>query len=198
VLVVVGGHSRNLGKTSLAAALIRRTQDWKWTAIKITQHGNGIWAHGGVGLGPQTSTAPPFAIREEYEPNKTDSGRFLAAGAERAFWLQTSSRELGLAMPTLATLFAQSNNVIVESNSLVEWVQPDIFLMLLDFSCPDFKASSLRVLDRVDAFVVLHGSSNDAPWAAVRTALEKGKPTFFVRPPEYVTEEIIDFVTAHR
>ena len=48
-------------------------------------------------------------------------------------------------------ILAQGENVIVESNSVVELVQPDVFLMLLDFSCEDFKPSSLRFLDRADA-----------------------------------------------
>jgi len=42
-------------------------------------------------------------------------------------------------------ILAQGEHVIVESNSVVELVTPDVFLMLLDFSCEDFKASSLRL-----------------------------------------------------
>ena len=41
MLVVVGGHSRNIGKTSVVAGLIRKLRDRKWTALKITQYGNG-------------------------------------------------------------------------------------------------------------------------------------------------------------
>jgi molybdopterin-guanine dinucleotide biosynthesis protein len=40
MLVVVGGHSRNLGKTSLVAGLIRKFRERNWTALKITQYGH--------------------------------------------------------------------------------------------------------------------------------------------------------------
>ena len=42
MLVVVGGHSRNLGKTSVTAGLIRKLRDRQWTALKITQYGNSV------------------------------------------------------------------------------------------------------------------------------------------------------------
>ena len=34
MLVVVGGHSRNIGKTSVVAGIIRKLHHWKWTAVK--------------------------------------------------------------------------------------------------------------------------------------------------------------------
>ena len=37
MLVVVGGHSRNIGKTSVVSGLIRRLREYHWTALKITQ-----------------------------------------------------------------------------------------------------------------------------------------------------------------
>ena len=47
MLVVVGGHSRNIGKTSVVAGLIRKLRDRKWTAVKITQYGHGVCSHHG-------------------------------------------------------------------------------------------------------------------------------------------------------
>ena len=37
-IVVVGGQSRNVGKTSLVANLIKAVPERRWTAVKITQH----------------------------------------------------------------------------------------------------------------------------------------------------------------
>ncbi|HEY1337608.1 MAG TPA: hypothetical protein VGF59_08865 [Bryobacteraceae bacterium] len=195
MLVVVGGHSRNIGKTSLAAGLIRRLRSRKWTAVKITQYGHGVCTN----EGKECDCAPadrehPFALSEEYEPNDTDSGRFLAAGAERSFWLRTPAGELTRAADMLKKLLAQSENVIVESNSILELVQPEVFLMLLDFSCQDFKASSLRFMDRADAFVVVDRGINAPLWEDVARGLWDGKPQFLVKPPNYVTAAISDFV----
>ena len=49
MLVVVGGHSRNIGKTSVTAGLIRKLRDRQWTALKITQYGNSICAKDACG-----------------------------------------------------------------------------------------------------------------------------------------------------
>jgi hypothetical protein len=155
MLVVVGGHSRNIGKTSVVAGLIRRLRDRKWTAVKITQYGHGVCANEGKACGCEAEPDHPFALSEEYEPSRTDSGRFLGAGAERSFWLRAPSGELAQAAGTLRKILDHSENVIVESNSVLELIEPDVFLMLLDFACQDFKASSLRFMDRADAFVVI-------------------------------------------
>ncbi len=194
MLVVVGGHSRNIGKTSVAAGLIRRLRDRNWTAMKITQYGHGVCTNKGEACGCEVEPEHPFALTEEYEPNKTDSGRFLAAGAQRSFWLRVPSGELQRAAGTIRKILDQNENVIVESNSVVDLVQPDLFLMLLDFSQEDFKASSLRLLDRADAFLIVDRGINAPLWADLARGLWDGKPQFLVAPPRFLTREVTDFV----
>jgi len=197
MLVVVGGHSRNIGKTSVVAGLIRRLRDRRWVALKITQYGHGVCTHHeGPACGCEPPSGEPFALSEEYEPNDTDTGRFLAAGAERAFWLRAPAGELPKAAQMIHKILRQGENVIVESNSVVELVQPDVFLMLLDFGCEDFKPSSLRFMDRADAFLVIDRGINAPLWADIAHGLWDGKPQFLVKPPHYVTREVAEFVSA--
>jgi hypothetical protein len=194
MLVAVGGHSRNIGKTSVVAGLIRKLRDLRWTAVKITQYGNGVCAQDGGACGCEPAPGEPFALTEEYQPGKSDSGRFLAAGAERSFWLRTPAGEPARAAGTIRKIVKQSANVIVESNSVVELVQPDVFLMVLDFSCEDFKPSSARFLDRADAFVVIDRGINAPLWQDIARGIWDGKPQFLVKPPVYVTLAVADFV----
>jgi molybdopterin-guanine dinucleotide biosynthesis protein len=194
MLVVVGGHSRNVGKTSVVAGLIRRLPGRRWTAVKITQYGHGVCSNRGEACGCDAGDDHPFAVSEEYEPSRTDSGRFLAAGAARSFWLRTPVGELARAAATLEKLLRQSPNVIVESNSVMELVRPDVFLMVLDFACPDFKPSSLRFMDRANAFLVIDRGLNAPLWQDVSRGLWDGKPAFLVKPPRYVTREVAEFV----
>jgi len=198
MLVVVGGHSRNIGKTAVVAGLIRRLRDRQWTAVKITQYGHGRCSRDGEACAcePADGAEHPFALTEEYAPGSTDSGRFLAAGAERSFWLRTPSGGLPRVRTTIEKLLAQSRYVIAESNSLLELVEPDLFLMILDFSCRDFKPSSLRFLDRAHAFVVIDRGINAPLWEDVARGLWDSKPQFLVKPPRYVTAELADFVRA--
>ncbi|HUI53380.1 MAG TPA: hypothetical protein VLY04_00320 [Bryobacteraceae bacterium] len=194
MLVVVGGHSRDIGKTSVVAGLIRKLREHRWTAIKITQYGHDSCDPHGGACGCEASPDEPFALSEEYEPNRTDSGRFLAAGAERSFWLRTPAGQLGRAAGTIRKILEQSVNVIVESNSLLELVKPDVFLMVLDFSCEDFKASSMRFLDRADAFLVIDRGINAPLWQDAARGMWDGKPQFLVKPPNYVTMAVTEFV----
>jgi hypothetical protein len=194
MLVVVGGHSRNIGKTSVVAGLIRKLRSQKWTAVKITQYGHGICSHVGKACGCETELDHPYAISEEYEPSTTDSGRFLASGAERSFWLRTPMGGLAEANVTLRKILDQNENVIIESNSVVELVQPDLFLMVLDFSCQDFKPSSLRFMDRADAFLIVDRGINGPLWDDVARGFWDQKPQFLVKPPTYVTTAVCDFV----
>ena len=128
------------------------------------------------------------------EPTDTDTGRFLAAGAERSFWLRTAQGQLAGAVPVVRKMIAACGNVIVESNSILEFVQPDLFLMVLDFSCEDFKPSSLRFLDRADAFIVIDRGINAPLWEEVSRGLWDSKQQFLVKPPYYVTMDIAEFV----
>jgi hypothetical protein len=194
MLVVVGGHSRNIGKTSVVAGLIRKLRSSQWTAVKITQYGHGVCSHAGEACGCETEPDHPFALTEEYEPTGTDSGRFLAAGAARSFWLRTPMGELARAQTTLRKIIRQSENVILESNSVLELVEPDLFLMVLDFACQDFKLSSLRYMDRADAFLVIDRGLNVPLWEDVARGIWDRKPQFPVKPPAYVTAAVCDFV----
>ncbi len=194
MLVVVGGHSRNIGKTSVVVGLIRKLRDRKWTAVKITQYGHGVCTHKGEACGCEAEPEHPFALSEEYEPGRTDSGRFLAAGAERSLWLRTPAGELARAAGTLRKILKQSQHVIVESNSVLDLVSPDVFLMVMDLTCQDFKASSLRSLDRADAFVVIDRGIAAPLWEDVARGVWDGKPQFLVTPPNYVTPAVAEFV----
>jgi hypothetical protein len=194
VLVVVGGHSRNIGKTSVVAGIIRRLRTFEWTAVKITQYGHGVCSHVGEACGCETEPDHPFSLSEEYEPSRTDSGRFLAAGAARSFWLRTPMGELARAETTIRKILNQNENVIMESNSVLELANPDVFLMVLDFGCQDFKPSSLRFLDRADAYVVIDRGINAPMWDDIARGQWDRKPRFLVKPPAYVTAQICDFV----
>src|SRR4029077_19447425 len=45
--VVIGGHSRSVGKTSVVAGLISALREFHWTAVKITQYGHGVCSANG-------------------------------------------------------------------------------------------------------------------------------------------------------
>jgi hypothetical protein len=119
----------------------------------------------------------------------TDSGRFLVSGAARSFWVRTPAGELNAAMPRVRRLLAESENVVIESNSILRFLQPDLCAMVLDGAVADFKPSSLRFLDRANVLIVTSDAALE--WPQVSPSLLRNKPRFPAPPPRYENAELI-------
>lgn len=183
-IIVIGGQSRDVGKTSVVAGIIAALPSYNWTAFKITQFGHGRCSLDGKPCNCATDDRC-WAITEEKDAaGRSDTSRFLAAGARRSFWVRTEQGHLAEPLPVLRRRLAESENAIIESNSILEFIHPDLYLTVLDPGMEDFKASAQRLFERADAVVV--------PEAAV---WESSKPTFRIRPPEYLTRELVMFVS---
>jgi len=192
-LVVIGGHSRSVGKTSVVAGLISALREFDWTAVKITQYGHGICSANGEPCDCAT-TDHSWAISEERDPSgQSDTSRFLVAGAVQALWARTEQGRLAEAMPTLRRRLEGARNVIIESNSVLKFLRPDLYLTVLDPSTADFKNSAREFLDRASA-VLLHEAPDGAAWQSVSLKPVAERPVFRIKPPEYVTPEIVQFV----
>ena len=184
-VIVVGGHSRRVGKTSVVSGIIAALAEYRWSAFKITQHRHGP---GAADAGQNDA----WAISEETDRSGgSDTSRFLAAGAERAFLVQTEPDRLAEAMPAVERKLAESKNAIVESNSVLRFLRPDLYLAVIDPATADFKASAEEFLDRANA-VIMHRSSGQAHKARITS--KANRPVFLITPPECVTREIVEFV----
>jgi molybdopterin-guanine dinucleotide biosynthesis protein len=191
-LIVIGGHSRNVGKTSVVAGLIAALPKAGWTAMKITQYGHNICSSDGEPCHCATEDHT-WAISEEKDPaGLTDTSRFLVAGAERVWWVRSQQGHLAEALPNLRKVLASSGNTILESNSIVKFLRPDLYLTVLDPETADFKQSAQEFLDRADA-VIMH-KSKGSTWQGVSLKPVVGRLVFPIQPPEYVTTEIVEFV----
>ncbi len=190
-VVVVGGHSRNIGKTSLAAGLIAAFPECGWAAVKITQYGHGICSINGRACGCAAEEHRYALLEEKNREGRTDSSRFLVAGARRSLWLRTKQGQLDRAMPQLKPILETEQFVIMESNSILEFVSPDLYIVVLHFDVADFKRSARAYLHRADAAAVVQPAAHRPVWEGI--ALE-GMPIFPVTPPTYVSEDLKEFV----
>ena len=193
-LIVVGGSTRNIGKTSVVAALIRALAERRWTAIKITQFGHGVCSANGEPCDCETADHT-IAISEERDPHSgTDTARFLKAGAVRSLWIRTRQGQLAEAMPRLRAELAKAENTIIESNSILRFLRPDLYLSVLDPATADFKDSARLFLDRADAVLLPEGILGRPEWKGISLKLLANTPILAIHPPEYVTGQIVHFV----
>jgi hypothetical protein len=181
-VVVVGGQARKVGKTSVVAGLIAALPERRWTAIKVTDH-----AHGELDV--------DLVVYEERERGTgTDSSRYLEAGAARSFWVRVPEGGLAAAMPRLRELIAGAENAILESNNILEFIEPDLALFVADPTIAEFKKSALLALGRADALVMPEGAAPPEDWPGLPSPLIESKRSFRFRPPQYVTAELAAFV----
>jgi len=198
--LVVGGHTRNIGKSALVVDIIRAFPEAAWTAVKITQYGHGVCAVNGE----ECHCAPDdhaFALDEEHERNnRTDTSRFLAAGAARALWVRTKRGRLAEALPLLREELKYAENVILESNSVLRFVRPRLYLVVLDPGKADFKETSRHFLDRADACVLrspLQGGVLLEPvegQRAVSLHLLEGKMCFMQPLGEGIPSDLVELI----
>jgi hypothetical protein len=195
-LIVVGGHTRSIGKTQLVCDIISAFPQASWIAGKITQYGHGVCAQNGT----DCDCAPDehiCAIEWETRADTgTDSARFLAAGAKQSFWLRTKQGFLAEGLPLLRSALAESMSesaaepvpVIIESNSLMHFLKPSLYLAVIDPTREDFKESARAALDRADA-LVLRGEmtptiSETQAWTKLPAKLLREKPAVLQREGE--------------
>src|SRR5580658_7036828 len=146
-LIVVGGHSRSVGKTSVVAGLIAALPEFHWTAMKVTQYGHGICSANGKQCHCATDDHS-WAVSEELNRSgKSDSSRFLVAGASRSLWVRTRQGMLAEAMPRVRQEIEAAENTILESNSILRFVRPKLYLTVLDAATEDFKVSAQIYLE---------------------------------------------------
>src|SRR5580692_12287097 len=161
-LVVVGGHTRSIGKTQLVCDIIAAFPKTEWIAGKITQYGHGVCAQNGENCDCAPLEHVCALDWETRADTGTDSARFLAAGAKRSFWLRTKQGFLAEGLPDLRQAladvaqepFAENAALIVESNSLMQFLKPSLYFAVIDPSREDFKESAQLALDRAQALVL--------------------------------------------
>lgn len=190
--VVVGGHARKIGKTSVMAGLIRGLSSFGWTAVKITQH-----SHGAGGLQSESSGA---GIEEDYllteertAGGRGDTSRYLADGARRALWLRVRQGTLQKAFPALLAALGRDRFVMIESNSILSFLKPDLYLFVVDSRVRDFKPSARKLLRRADALVPV-GPLEPRTWPGLDPSRFRNKPVFVVSRPDELNLRLCRFV----
>ncbi|MGH9744413.1 MAG: hypothetical protein ACRD51_18890 [Candidatus Acidiferrum sp.] len=200
-VIVIGGHTRSIGKTQLVCDIIGAFPQANWIAGKITQYGHGVCAQNGN----DCDCAPDehiCAINWEAQPESgTDSARFLAAGAKRSFWLRTKQGFLAEGLPLMREALAEASGgssqdvppLILESNSLLQFLKPSLYFAVIDPAREDFKDSARAALDRADA-LVLRGAMDSPgaapPWLKLPANLLRTKPSVSQREGEPLPEPL--------
>ena len=150
-IVAVSGLSSNTGKTTLACELIERLPGWE--AIKITRG-----HYRSCGKDPSGCCVSDL-LRDEplirsgrdanYEKGK-DTGRFWDAGATNVHWVIVNEDQVADGI-NRALSRVQSQGVIVEGNSFLDFIPADFAIMCARAGENKLKTSARRTLEKANA-----------------------------------------------
>ena len=162
IIVAVSGFSSNVGKSTLVCELLSRLSGWE--AIKLTRG-----HYRSCGRDPQACCVSDLIgeepiVRsgrsENYEAGK-DTGRFWEAGAVNVHWVIANDEQVKPGVDE-ALSRVQTGGVIIEGNSFLEFVSPDLAIMCARAEGGTFKSSARRGLARTDVLYVTSLDLNGA------------------------------------
>lgn len=188
--IVIGGQCRNVGKTSIAAAIIAAWPQYSWTAVKMSSH----W-HNDRAASDLKSKEEICRVDEEFDCNsRTDTGRFLAAGASRSFWIRFREGCMEQAIPQLMPVLDSNPYVIIESNGIVRHIQPSLYLMVHRYDVEDYKDSARETIRHAHAVVAVNYSGTAPVWKGTPPDIGSGIPIFPVPDPHVLPQDLVEFI----
>jgi molybdopterin-guanine dinucleotide biosynthesis protein A len=158
-MIMIGATGRNTGKTEMACRLIKKfISSYTVIALKVTtiKETDGKCPRGGEGCGVCSSLEGSYLLTEEIKDNPgKDTGKMLAAGAHKVYWLRVKKECLSKGMETFLEMINNSSDkiIICESNSLRKVVEPGLFLVNQNVREPSIKQSCRDVLSFQDHMI---------------------------------------------
>jgi molybdopterin-guanine dinucleotide biosynthesis protein len=143
----IGGSQSNVGKTYLVVSLLRYltkpyvsrhltpAKSRKWGAIKYTK----------TGLLPSVVTDQGILM----EKGK-DTWQMLNAGASRVVWIKSPRSKLNRVLPKTLQKFSGLDGIIIEGNSAIEFLKPDIVIFITGGDKANWKTGTVRILGVAD------------------------------------------------
>ncbi|MCL2877930.1 MAG: hypothetical protein FWF13_04025 [Acidobacteria bacterium] len=169
-VITVSGHSRKVGKTSIAEGLIAALPEYCWTALKVSSH-----RHCG-------DFEKDCAVFEETgRDGGNDTSRFLRAGARRAF--RIIAEQIETAIPALRDTIKDTHYVVIEGNSVLDYIAADFSILVLNGNVAEFKESARNILSRADVFVLIRENAEPPEWENLLEAAPKNIRRFETPDP---------------
>ena len=129
-MVMIGGNSRNAGKTTLACNIIRKlSSNYEVTALKVTSIRPGESDMHGHHSDEEFSG---YSIMEELNSDShKDTSAMLQAGASRVFYIRTEDAFTEQAINSFLSTYNYDQPIVCESRSLRRVLVPGLFVMMV-------------------------------------------------------------------
>ena len=159
-LLLIGGSSRNVGKTTFAVKIIEKfAREHQIVGLKIKTVYVGDDFFHGKDRSPLTSD---YRLVEEMNSSSNeDTAKMLKAGAKRAFKLKVKSDAILQAFESFKGLLKKPNLIVCESNSLRWVINPAIYLLIKQKGDENMKPSAIELEKYADKIVYTDGEKHN-------------------------------------
>lgn len=156
ITIGIGGGYSGAGKTHVAACLLDILRGWG--AIKYTR--TSLYS---------CITDDPAVLSEQGK----DTRRFLDAGAAKVIWVQSPPAELAVVLPMALDMLSSLKGVLIEGNSAINVLHPDIIIFVCGKNSERFKDSAYKILLSSQAVVYDITPPDGAPESAKKFRKEQ-------------------------
>jgi molybdopterin-guanine dinucleotide biosynthesis protein len=147
-IIGIGGAHSSIGKTTLASALIRYLSSGRACnlfnktprigAIKFTRENIFV-----------SITDDESILCQKGK----DTARLVEAGSEKTLWIKSSAEDIGEALPLAMEQMSGLDTIVIEGNSAIECVKPDILIFIDSAAGEETKPSAERLLGIADILI---------------------------------------------
>ncbi len=148
LLIGIGGTHSGAGKTTIAVAILKYLKTHP--PIYPFTHSPRI------GAIKYTKTAFYSSIIDDksiLSQKDKDTKRLLDAGTEEVLWVQSPANELHEVLPMAIDRLSHLDSIIVEGNSAIEFLKPDVVVFIADASKDNIKPSAQKILKQADIVI---------------------------------------------
>jgi molybdopterin-guanine dinucleotide biosynthesis protein len=163
-IIAVSGFSSNVGKTTLVCELLQRLEGWE--AIKLSRGHYRSCGKDPLACCVSNLLRDEAVVRSGREANYErgkDTGRFWEVGAANVHWVIVKDDQVEEGIDEALTR-VQGPGVIIEGNSFLQHVDPDLAIMCARSEGGKVKPSARATLAKSDVIYIssLHQDSSHA------------------------------------
>ena len=176
LIIGIGGSHSGSGKTEVATLLLRHLKSWG--AIKYTK----------TDLYCSIIDDPRILSMEG-----KDTRRLLDSGAERVLWIKSPPQALSDVLQISVDRLSDLKGIVVEGNSAIEFMKPDIILFICGDKTEEIKESAGRILGMAHAVVIGERQSVSLPEGVKRfdkSSEGKGRLVHYIEEMVEIKEKI--------
>lgn len=174
IISVTGAHSK-VGKTTLCSILLKNLKDFG--AIKFTK----------TSLYAKIVEDPEIITQKN-----TDTGIMSEAGAEKVVWIQSPSEKLEDPLNIALGKMAGLKGAIVEGNSPVDYMEPDLILFIIGDD-GEIKSAAVELSKKADVIII--STPKDAKTLSLPASVSRGNKKVFRIDLAKKEGEIDKFIT---